>query len=237
MVFKEGEPGVVNGNMEHSMLESVTELSNSTPEPENSELKPKLREWEKHKAPWLEEMKLNQAKRTSTSPGPEQNKLKLTPSDKSETDEASSPKDGSPVDMSKSMSSLSRPKASPGETDKPNGVAIRNKPIQPVPMRPQTIHTVNETQPQKPKLVSPVPKPKPANLGGDSGDVVPEFVPYRQYAELLERIERLEAAVRKQNELHSAAVEELRSKLQAETELRVSLQSEVEKLGQCVMHF
>lgn len=35
--------------------------------------KPSMREWEKHKAPWLEEMKLNQAKRTSTSPISEKN--------------------------------------------------------------------------------------------------------------------------------------------------------------------
>lgn len=227
---------MVNGNMEHSMLESVTELSNSTPEQDSTEVKPKLREWEKHKAPWLEEMKLNQAKRTSTSPGPEQNKLKLTPSDKSETDDTlSSPKDGSPVDMSKSMSALSRLKASPSETV--NNVAIRNKPIQPVPMRPQTIHSLNEAQPQKPKLTSPVPRPKPAALNDSSGDINPEYISYKQYSELLERIDKLEALVKKQNEINSAAIEDLRNKLQMETELRVSLQSELEKMGQCVMHF
>lgn len=88
VVFKEGEPGVVNGNTELSNLDSLRELSNSNSsiEQETAEAKPRLREWEKHKAPWLEEMKLNQAKRTSTSPGPEQNKLKLTPTEKSEED-------------------------------------------------------------------------------------------------------------------------------------------------------
>lgn len=233
MVFKEGEPGVVNGNMDQTMLESVTELSNNpTPETatlENTELKPKLREWEKHKAPWLEEMKLNQAKRTSTSPGPEQNKFKLTPDD-----DLSSPKDGSPVDMSKSMSALSRLKTSPSETEKINNVAaIRNKPLQPVPMRPQTIHTTNEAQ--KPKLTSPIPKPKPTIFSENSTE--PEFVTYKQYSELLERIEKLEVMIRKQNEQHLAAIDELKSKLLVETELRVSLQSELEKMGQCVMHF
>lgn len=29
------------------------------------EIKPRAREWEKHKAPWMEELKLNQAKKTS----------------------------------------------------------------------------------------------------------------------------------------------------------------------------
>lgn len=43
--------------------------------------KPRLREWEKHRAPWLEEMKLSQAKRTSTSPGRDNSlpRLRLTP--------------------------------------------------------------------------------------------------------------------------------------------------------------
>lgn len=42
-------------------------------EEEAQETKPSLREWEKHKAPWLEEMKINQAKRSSTSPISEKN--------------------------------------------------------------------------------------------------------------------------------------------------------------------
>lgn len=34
--------------------------------PESAEeIKPRTREWEKHKAPWMEELKLNQAKKTS----------------------------------------------------------------------------------------------------------------------------------------------------------------------------
>ncbi|CAH1165854.1 unnamed protein product [Phyllotreta striolata] len=35
--------------------------------PQEAPAKPKLREWEKHKAPWLEEMKLNQVRRTLVS--------------------------------------------------------------------------------------------------------------------------------------------------------------------------
>lgn len=218
----------MNGNIEHSLLESVTEPTSSLSELDGTEVKPKLREWEKHKAPWLEEMKLNQAKRTSTSPGPEQNKLKLTPSE----DDLTSPKDGgtSPVDMSKSMSALSRLKISPSDTDKFSNVAIRNKPlIQPVPMRP---HTINEAQ-QKPKHTSPIPKPKPSLENSNET----EYVSYKQYSELLERLESLEILVKKQNEQFTIAIEDLKNKLLAETELRVSLQSELEKMGQYVMHF
>ncbi|XP_077295250.1 CIN85 and CD2AP related [Arctopsyche grandis] len=50
------DPPLTNGSSNHnSSTESGTE----------SEIKPKAREWEKHKAPWMEELKLNQAKKTS----------------------------------------------------------------------------------------------------------------------------------------------------------------------------
>lgn len=244
-MFKEGEPGVVNGNTDHSNLDILNELSNSNSsiDQEIHEVKPKLREWEKHKAPWLEEMKLNQAKRTSTSPGPEQNKLKLTPTEKIEPEEQKTPKTS---------------KTPTNEPDRSNLVITRNKPV-PIPARPQTIHATNDVQSQKPakvgspvsqfiKTPSPVQKPqsmekptdasptahkaaeKPLNL-----DDSKQTVSYKQYAELLERIERLENLIEKQNKAHSAAVEDLRVKLQVETDMRLMLQSELDKVAQCVM--
>lgn len=261
VVFKDGEPGVVNGNMDQSILDAVTEQlsnSNSSIDSEGVEVKPKLREWEKHKAPWLEEMKLNQAKRTSTSPGPEQSKMKLTPTDKAETDEAVSPKisEGSPVEMSKSTSSInSRLKTPPNELEKPpNPVAVRTKPVHPVPMsvRPQTIHSINDTQAQIPahpthtKVTSPTPQvnrtPSPAQkplpldrLNEASGDSHKELISYKQYSELLERIDRLEMLLEKQNKLHCSAIEDLRGKLQVETDMRLMLQTELDRVAQCVM--
>lgn len=103
------QPHIPNGNVDHLIDTSDSSLNNasnlnstglSTTSPNTSSStevdgeKPRLREWEKHKAPWLEEMKLNQAKRTSTSPGPPaEGRVKLTPTgDKSEEDR------GSPVD-------------------------------------------------------------------------------------------------------------------------------------------
>ncbi|XP_050343897.1 SH3 domain-containing kinase-binding protein 1 isoform X2 [Nymphalis io] len=42
------------------------EVPSEKPAPEKAEeIKPRTREWEKHKAPWMEELKLNQAKKTS----------------------------------------------------------------------------------------------------------------------------------------------------------------------------
>lgn len=58
----------------------TSDTSHNTSSSSEPDEKPKLREWEKHKAPWLEEMKANQAKRTSTSPGPpSESRVKLTP--------------------------------------------------------------------------------------------------------------------------------------------------------------
>lgn len=233
VVFKEGEPGVMNGNTEHSTLDILTELSasDSSVDQETCEVKPRLREWEKHKAPWLEEMKLNQAKRTSTSPGPEQNKLKLTPTEKNESELSKT----SPVERDEGPAP-GRIKTPTNELDK--SPVIRNKPI-PIPSRPQTIHTINDVQ--KPKAGSPVSQfnrtPSPAqrptllDADGDGKDTIS----YKQYAALLERIEKLENLLEKQHRAHLAAIADLQGKLQVETDMRVMLQAELDKLAQCVM--
>lgn len=93
-------PNIPNGNVEHLIDMSDSSNPNVSSSTEVDGEKPRLREWEKHKAPWLEEMKLNQAKRTSTSPGPPtaEGRAKLTPTgDKSEEDQ------GSPVDKEVSV--------------------------------------------------------------------------------------------------------------------------------------
>lgn len=47
-------------------IEKPPEKAVRTERPEAAEeIKPRTREWEKHKAPWMEELKLNQAKKTS----------------------------------------------------------------------------------------------------------------------------------------------------------------------------
>ncbi|CRK88948.1 CLUMA_CG002612, isoform A [Clunio marinus] len=54
----------VNMNGSHH-IEDVAEPSSPVPAPEEELAKPKAREWEKHKAPWMAELKANQAKKTS----------------------------------------------------------------------------------------------------------------------------------------------------------------------------
>lgn len=43
-----------------------TEKPQPPPADKAEEIKPKAREWDKHKAPWMEELKKNQMKKTST---------------------------------------------------------------------------------------------------------------------------------------------------------------------------
>ncbi|XP_066246640.1 SH3 domain-containing kinase-binding protein 1 isoform X2 [Euwallacea similis] len=135
-VYKEDDEevsGLPNGTSDHGKLENSIKSEDSfksegSASSENldssdldagGEVKPKLREWEKHKAPWLEEMKLNQAKRTSVSPVPEARPKSGQLSDPKGEPETSKSSQNSPVerevlvpDMSKSMSDV---KVSPME--------------------------------------------------------------------------------------------------------------------------
>lgn len=93
---EDDQPLIPNGTVDHAldMSDKTSDTSHNTSSSSEPDEKPRLREWEKHKAPWLEEMKANQAKRTSTSPGPPtENRIKLTPTSdvKSEDKEESTP--------------------------------------------------------------------------------------------------------------------------------------------------
>lgn len=173
VVFRESDSNMLNGNAEH--LQAAAETSND----EEDEKKPKVREWEKHKAPWVEELKLNQAKRTSvTPPGPTADaRLKLTPTPTDKPEESPEVKQrspafqdtSSPVDMTKSMSALStKLKTTTNDIDKSptNVVPLRPKSSQPItttPVRPQSIHGVAvtnlSTSPSSNQTPQPAAKP------------------------------------------------------------------------------
>lgn len=164
-IYKEDDeevPGVPNGTTDHSKLDNSlksedsfksdrsasSETLDSSDLDASGESKPKLREWEKHKAPWLAEMKLNQgkngsstlflalkrqfvAKRTSVSPVPEP-KPKSQPIPVVDPKSESKSGQNSPAerevlvpDMSKSMSDM---KLSPMEV-KPIPKPYRAPPV------------------------------------------------------------------------------------------------------------
>ncbi|KAI4460189.1 sh3 domain-containing [Holotrichia oblita] len=127
------------------------DMISSEDEPQD---KPSMREWEKHKAPWLEEMKMNQAKRSSTSPISEKNlntKGGLFPE-----------LDKSPMEniMSKSMPCAVASKISPNDTIDNNktppvvsstGSMKANKP----PNNLQNLSKNNYSNVDIPALISP----------------------------------------------------------------------------------
>ncbi|CAH1991868.1 unnamed protein product [Acanthoscelides obtectus] len=277
---KEEESSIPNGNAEH-LLDSTESHHTSESEGEKSRLKdwergsssidnadgekPKLREWEKHKAPWLEEMKLNQAKRSSTSPGREASALRLTPAEApaaalpveeaktsvGEKEHVESPsKSTSPTDSTASVSHPTtppfvplhlKPKTSPQaeaavRTKTPHSVTAAHRHSTGSPVSAAAGKDAPKEQPvrlqKEPKPLAPSP-PKalpfnaiPSNAPAqkqESDPDSPAAITGRQYADLLDRLQRLEQTVEKQ----AQAIEELRYKLQVETDMRMMLQERV----------
>lgn len=211
------------------------------------ELKPKLREWEKYKAPWLAEMKLNQAKRSSTSPGP-QERTRIGDAAAEGADEPKKERHSPPPpEMSRSLSSLPNVKTKPlaefkdAPSDKPTEkAAARPKSVAPAApaQRPLSVQgsPVSSTEPppivsQKPPVVKMSPNaiksPVPLPASRPDSDIP---ITFKQYSDLLERVHKLELLVEKQSVLHAAAIDELKGKLQLETEMRHMLQVQLEKV-------
>nr|CAI5866508.1 unnamed protein product [Callosobruchus analis] len=278
---KEEDSSIPNGNAEH-FLDS-TELHHTfESDGDKTRLKdwdrgisadnadgekPKLREWEKHKAPWLEEMKLNQAKRSSTSPGREA-ALRLTPAEApaaalpveeaktsvSEKESAESPsKSISPTDSSSAVAHPTtppfvplhlKPKTSPqaeaavrtSKTSHGVTAAHRHSTGSPVAVaggkdspREQPLRLQKEPKPLAPSPPKALPfnavpsSTLPSAQKPDSESESPVSITGRQYADLLDRLHRLEQTVEKQ----AQAIEDLRYKLQVETDMRMMLQERV----------
>lgn len=73
------------------------------------------------------------------------------------------------------------------------------------------------------------------DASGDTAVNQEPVVSYKQYAELLERMQKLEAVVERQFTAHTAAIEDLKGRLQVETDLRIMLQAKLDEVVQCVM--
>lgn len=164
-VYKDNE--LVNGNTEHvtSTQDLKTDTSNDE---EETEKKPLVREWEKNKAPWVAELKQNQAKRTSTSPQTHDVQLRHKVNEKSSPDrqdtsfkmksihvnekstdnEITDPKAKSPIKhiIESSPEIKSTPSSNtPSKTSEVEQIVLRSRtPTQPIaitPARPQSIHS------------------------------------------------------------------------------------------------
>nr|XP_022919406.1 CD2-associated protein-like [Onthophagus taurus] len=215
---------------------------------ETHEIKPQVREWERHKAPWLEEMKINQAKRSSTSPGPEIRKnIEME-------DVKVVPERESPQDMSKSMPALSSKriksplekieieKSDHHQKDHHHHHHHAIKPSIPrLKSNEASSHTDSNLSNnlnhnvnyKKSEVIGKLTELPPNNVA-NNGETTISFT---QYIELAQKVEVLERLVEKQNEMiaqhhlmHQTQIEELRVKLSAEIKKRLILEGEFEKI-------
>ncbi|XP_028130137.2 CD2-associated protein [Diabrotica virgifera virgifera] len=156
--------------------------------------------------PWLEEMKQNQVKRTMmTSMEGQPGEVEGTPEKEKELD---SPNSMSPIHPKlKTPTEPHRPEKGP-PPPRPTTTHI-TKDIPPTPSQPIVIP--KEPIPPKISPMKPVPSPSSGSIR-----VVTT-------ADILERLEALEEAVRKQNQ----TIEGLRNQLLVETEMRMLLQEKV----------
>ncbi|CAH1099576.1 unnamed protein product [Psylliodes chrysocephalus] len=192
-------------------------VQHSEEQPVYSSVKPRLREWEKHKAPWLEEMKKNQVKRTLIS-ALEENSSEIESNLKVEAPkvhhEAKSPHESKSPHEAKSPyeakspheAKLPREAKSPIDSDK-----LNHEP---------TKHSIADN-------VKDIPESRNRTSYRESLSISPAAEPRREnFAYVLERLDRLEETVQKQNQ----TIEELQNKLQLEIDLRIFLQEKLHKL-------
>lgn len=242
-----------------------TEPEETTDNQESVEIRPKIREWEKHKAPWLNEMKQLQVKRTSTSPGPDR-KLRVSAAVEKETLNIDAKDD---VSKSKphveNRASLEKPVATdtpaknpapvPTAKPKPTPSPVDSEKAPPLKQKP-TIPVTGECCYYMLRLVSPIPPFLGRQLQQNNNKDIPpkpkvspvtpiltperpladsETVTPKEYNRLLDRVRKLEMLVEKQHHMHTLVIEEMQNKLDLEIELRMLLQEKVEKMSLSVM--
>lgn len=225
-------------------------------------VKPKTREWEKHKAPWMEELKLNQAKKggdkvidksasIDIDKKDEGKKENLNPLEMSKSmtsissrikieastgDLVATRKESS--DLTKSMTSIAKDDTSPSKTT--SGL-LRNRSISPIsrplgstPLRPVAI-SANDVSTSKLEKTDAKVVIRMNNKSFDkaSGDESGS-TETKLLQELIDKIARLEASFEKETKRFETAIEKLSNQLEIETRERIAVQAELEKLSNCV---
>lgn len=276
--------GLMNGSAEvgHTVLDN--HIAEDEGEEEGVE-RSKGRAWERGKAPWVEELKLNQAKKTSglnstssvlgQSP-PEQAERKQL---KSKLDPSPEPKQAQasvtmrmhparPQSMFQDSSSRVTPQTRPLSSSSPPDPACllaelsqsHSKPLSGSATSP-LVHTLQTRQepasPQaRPASTSPVLATLMAKQAADStspsslsdpdllaspsanspGLASESSVTYKQFVELKDRVSKLEEALEAQQEMFTKMLKDLSIKLSEETDRRLHLQQEMDKVTSLVTH-
>lgn len=281
--------GLMNGSaeMEHTLLDN--NIAEEEGEEESVE-RSKGRAWESRKAPWVEELKLNQAKKTSglnsTSSVLEQSppeqaerkqpKTKLDPSPEPKQTQTSvmmRMHPSRPQSMFHESSSRVTPQTRPLSSASPPDPAhllaevtqAHSKPLS-VSATSPVLHTLQTRQEPPSPLArppdsaststSPVLATLMAKQAADStspsslsdpdllaspsanspGLVSESSVTYKQFVELKDRVSKLEVALEAQQEMFIKMLKDLSIKLTEETDRRIQLQQEMDKVARLVTH-
>ncbi|GJQ81652.1 hypothetical protein Trydic_g8530 [Trypoxylus dichotomus] len=230
---------------------AVESEEHASSEEEPPESKPSVREWEKHKAPWLEEMKLNQAKRSSTSPisekglntkgglypeldkSPAENIMsksmpcppisKISPNDVADTNKTAAPPGLPKTKPPNNLQNLH--KSNYSNVDLPASVSPSSANSKPPAWTVNKYKNANsnEKSPEKPPAAnSNGDKPENNRVAGDSNGQEAVTITVQELSKILDRIAKLEELVK----LQGSAIEDLRSKLYIERDKRKLIETQ-----------
>ncbi|XP_069680534.1 SH3 domain-containing kinase-binding protein 1 isoform X2 [Periplaneta americana] len=274
--------GLMNGSAETGRSVLDNHIVEEEPEDEEVE-RTRGRAWERGKAPWVEELKLNQAKKTSalgstsTTAGqspPEQTERKLS---KSKLEPSPEPKQtptsvtmrihpsrpqsmfhdsparvspqarplssASPPDPVRLLAEISQSRSKPSTSPVLAGLQARQDTVSPS-VKPTS--TSSSTSPVLASLMakqaadstSPSSMSDPDLLASPSarspGLATGTSITYKQFAELKDKVSKLEQTLEAQREMFTKMLTDLTTKLNEETERRVQLQQAMDKLTNLV---
>lgn len=254
--------GDSNNNV--SMNGSHLEANNSDPEPaspvpaerQDDELaKPKAREWEKHRAPWMAELKANQAKKTSpiieprSSPDDEKQDMSKSFSSsfaqkKQETFEVRAasmevksgnfevfkkPEKEAATTISTSIDANAKSTTKISISENSSSV-MTSKVEESTTVRPTSVSLRNRSiSPISRTSLNHLPKPSPASGAVTATHLSGAGDSGSRVNELEQRVNKLESLVTSQN----ATIDELKKMLKDESEKVRALKSDLEKYAQC----
>jgi SH3 domain-containing protein 21 len=239
-----------NDSITHEIVTSSPAHTSTTLEEE--QVKPKAREWEKHKAPWMEELKANQARKTSpnienkTSPDDEKHDMSKSFSSSFNSHSQSPAKTeirASSLDV-KSNSFRDESTATTKSTTKisiteNSSSVMTSKVVDETTnnLRPTSVNLRNRSISPIPRIsqqqqpVKPSPTPISSNVTATHITTSATTATSSDYRvnELEQRVNKLETLISTQN----GTIEELRRMLREESDKVKTLKSDLEKYAQC----
>lgn len=257
-VSMNGSHGESNDSITHEVVNSITTTTTTSSSHEEEQVKPKAREWEKHKAPWMEELKANQARKTSPNiehkiSSPDDEKHDMSKSFSSSFNSSSSQKSeirASSLEVKSNSfredSSTHNNKSTTKISITENSSSVMTSSATSSPsksdetsgnLRPTSVSLRNRSISPVPRVNHHVIKPSstPINNVNNSNVTATHITPTQplnhdhRVNELEQRVNKLETLVNAQN----VTIEELKKLLKDESDKVKTLKSDLEKYAQC----